>query len=140
GPGLLAALDRPPDHYLQRRLFPAERIKQGDAPEKTEQLAARSITATQKKNDEKKQAEGGYTLARTGDDWQLTQPYRDLPDPDKLKALLTAVPDVWVELFVEQPDKDLAKYGLDKPEHTLVVSKVNGEPVKLLVGKQSRMK
>ena len=41
--GLLAALDRPEDYYMQRQLFPDTERVAGDADsgEKTEQLAAR---------------------------------------------------------------------------------------------------
>src|SRR5205807_9641278 len=60
------------------------------------------------------------------------------PDPDKLKALLTAVPDIWAEKFVQYPDKDLATYGLKEPEQTIQVTKSNGEAMMLLIGKPSR--
>jgi hypothetical protein len=140
-PGLVALLNRPPEYYMQRRLFPAERVKKETGPEKADQLAANSVTATQRKPDVKEgPATEDFTLTRAGEEWRLIKPYKDLPDPDKLKSLLTAVPDLWVEQFVAEPDKDLAKYGLDKPEQTLRIVPANGEAVTLLIGKHSQTK
>jgi hypothetical protein len=130
-PGLVATLERPPDYYQQRRLFPSERVAEGDSQEKTERLAAWEVTA--------KGTSGAYTLTKAGDDWQLSAPVQDRADPDKLKTLLTAVPDVWAEQFVDKP-KDLAAYGLKEPEQTLTVTRPGGEKLTLLVGKQSQMK
>src|SRR5437763_1332672 len=45
-PGLIAAIDRPQDHYMQRRLFPAERVTEtgeGERAEKVERLAAKAV-------------------------------------------------------------------------------------------------
>lgn len=131
-PGLLAALSRPQDYYQQRRLFPSERVaREGEPQEKVERLTAQTV-----------RAQGGgtaYTLNRTGADWQLSEPVRDRPDPDRLRALLTAVPDLWAEQFVEAK-KGLAEYGLDKPEQTLQVTRPGGDATTLLVGKESQLK
>ncbi len=132
-PGLVAALDRPADYYQQRRLFPAER---GGEQEPGERLAARSLEVK-----ETKENGSHYALARDDKgEWALTEPARDRPDPDKLKSVLQAVPDVWAEQFVPKPKADLAEYGLDKPEQTVRVVRPNGDPVTLLIGKVSRKK
>jgi hypothetical protein len=135
-PGLIAALDRPQEYYMQRRLFPVERVtapaREGETPEKVEQVAARVIDV--------KGAAGEYSLERAGDDWELRKPYRDRPDPEKLKTVLTNLPDVWAETFVDTKGKDLKEFGLDKPEDTLSVTRANGDVVTLLVGKQSQEK
>ncbi|HEV2948622.1 MAG TPA: DUF4340 domain-containing protein [Gemmataceae bacterium] len=129
-PGLVTSLIRPFGFYQQHRLFPAEPIKEGE--DKTERLIAKTIAVEEKKNPPTQ-----FTLSKTGDDWQLQNPVRDVPDPDKLKAILTAVPDIWAEKFVENPDKDLSQYGLKEPEQTIQVTKNNGEVMILLIGKES---
>jgi hypothetical protein len=130
-PGLVSEFIRPFGFYQQHRLFPAEQAKEG--LDKTERLVAKTVMVQ-----EKKSAPTHFTLAKAGDDWQLQEPVRDSADPDKLKALLMAVPDVWAEKFVENPDKNLSKYGLKDPEQTVQVTKANGEAMTLLIGKQSR--
>jgi hypothetical protein len=133
GPGLIAALDKPQDYYQQRRLFAADRVaKDNDSTEKIERLAAKALTA--------KAGTIGYTLTKAGDDWDLSGPVHDHTDPDKLKTILTAVPDIWAERFYNDAKKGLADYGLDKPEQTLQVTRENGATVNLLIGKESQVK
>ena len=132
-PGIVDALDRPADHYQQRRLFPSERVaKDTDSQEKVERLTAKSISA--------KDAKTNYSLEKAGDDWEIREPVRDHADPDKLKTILSAVPDVWAEQFVDKPKSDLAEYGLKDPQETISVVGANGEKIKLLIGKQSQVK
>jgi hypothetical protein len=133
-PGLLVTLDRPVDYYQQRRLFPADRVaKEGAGQEKEEKLEARALAVKDKNG-------GHYTLQRAGDEWELSAPERDRVDPDKLKTILTAVPDIWAEQFVDKPKKDLAEYGLKDPEQTVQVTLPGGGTRTLLVGKTSRTK
>lgn len=129
-PGLVSAFIRPFGFYQQHRLFPAEATKEGE--DKTERLIAKAV-----KVEEKKSAPAYFTLSKVGDDWQLQEPVKDTPDPDKLKTILTAVPDIWAEKFVENPDKDVSQYGLKEPEQTIQVTKTNGESMTLLIGKDS---
>ncbi|OAI45337.1 hypothetical protein AYO44_02730 [Planctomycetaceae bacterium SCGC AG-212-F19] len=130
GPGLVAVLDRPLDYYLQRRLFASERVaKSTDATEKVERLQADLLAAKGKDHT--------FTLSRAGKEWELKEPVRDRADPDKLQAVLTAVPDIWAEHFVRGAKKDLAEYGLDKPEQALTVKRPDGTSVTLLIGKES---
>jgi hypothetical protein len=132
-PGLVALLERPQDYYQQRRLFPSERVaKEEDAQEKVERLAAKSVTVNGPSS--------SYTLAQASEDWELRAPVHDRPDPDKLKSILTAVPDIWAEQFVDRPKKDLAEYGLKEPEQKIQVTRPTGDTVTLLIGKQSKMK
>jgi hypothetical protein len=137
-PGILAILDRPVDYYQQRRLFiDSERIaKQDGADEKVERLAAQSVAA-----EDYKDGGNGFTLKKTGDDWELhIQQARDHVDPEKLNEVLTAIPDVWAEQFVEKPKADLAEYGLKEPEQTITVTRPNGDVVVLQIGKKSDTK
>jgi hypothetical protein len=151
-PGLIALLSRPADYYQQRRLFPSERVaKDTDSPERVERLAAQSVTvdgpigsgelqSPQESHTPAESRKVHYALARQGDEWDLTEPVRDRPDPEKLKTILGAVPDIWAEQFVDKPKKDLAEYGLNKPEQTIRVMRAPGDAITLLVGKQSQVK
>lgn len=131
-PGLVAALDRPPDYYQQRRLFPSERIAQeGDPQEKIERLAARGIAA--------KGPTGSFRLEKESDEWKLQEPVHDNVDPERLKTILSAVPDIWAEQFADSAKKDLAEYGLKEPEQTLRVTRSTGDTT-LLIGKPSQTK
>src|SRR5205814_7918517 len=58
----------------------------------------------------------------------------DRPDPAKLRSVLTAVPDLWVESFAK-PDKPT---GLDKPERTITVTRSDGKAVTVLIGAVSK--
>ena len=130
GPNLAAALDRPASYYQQRRLFPAERAKDEDSQDRKDLLVARGLTV--------KSASAGYTIDHTGNKWTLKDPVYDRVNPDKLKTILAAVPDIWAEQFVSK-DKDLGAYGLKDPEEKLQVVKPDGT-VTLLLGKQSQTK
>jgi Domain of unknown function (DUF4340) len=48
-------------------------------------------------------ADAFVTAAQLADVWRLDYPVRDRVDPAKLKALLRAVPDLWVERFLTPP-------------------------------------
>jgi hypothetical protein len=130
-PGLISAFVRPFGFYQQHQLFPTETAKEG--MEKTERLLAKTVMV-----EEKKSTPTHFTLTKSGDNWQLQEPVHDSPDPDKLKTFLTAVPDLWAEKFIENPNKDLTQYGLKDPVQTVQVTKANGEAMTLLIGKQSR--
>ena len=69
GPGLVASLKRPADYYQQRRLFPSERVAEGDSGDKADRLVAQELAVRGKGGD--------YTLARSGDAWELRHPVRD---------------------------------------------------------------
>ncbi len=131
-PGLVAMLSRPIDYYQLRGLFPSERVTDSDSQDKVDRLAAKAIGVTG--------GTGNYGLARAGEDWSLQTPVRDGVDPEKIKTILNSVPDVWAEQFVQNPKKDLAEYGLDKPERTLNVTSEKGGEQTLLIGKKSQTK
>jgi Domain of unknown function (DUF4340) len=50
--------------------------------------------------------------ARLAQSWILAEPYRDRLDPEKARAILTAVPSLWVEKFVPEPQGQDYFYGL----------------------------
>jgi hypothetical protein len=64
-------------------------------------------------------------------------PIKDRPDPAKLRAALTAVPDLWVDGFAPA-GTTLAAAGLEKPGRTLTVTRTDGTAVTLLIGNVSR--
>lgn len=165
GPGLLAVLKRPKDDYRKRQLFPeVERVRFSDAvrfptggeaevPTPVVALTEAQeidITGPDGKLTLKRQAEprpanavkatagpASTTTADLARHWELTAPVTDRIDPEKLKTLLTAVPDVWVEQFVSETDP--AKTGLDKPEREVKVVFPDRDPLTLLIGKVSRV-
>lgn len=130
-PGLVAALDRPQEFFMQRRLFPIERVVKegGERGEKIEQLAAQAVAV--------KGGSDNYVIVRTGDSWELREPVRDRVDPDKMKSILTNLPDVWVEKFVEPGQKSLEDFGLKEPAQVIKVTRPAGDIIILLVGKTS---
>jgi len=101
-PNLLASLDRPVDYYQQRRLFPEEFSKDADSQDRVERLQAKGLQVKGK--------DANYTMNLAGTEWELAEPVKDRPDPDKLKTLLTAVPDIWAEQFVDKPKKELCHW------------------------------
>src|SRR5207244_8040773 len=101
-PGLVAILDRPQDYYQQRRLFPSERVaRDGDSQERIERLLARAIAV--------KGPTATFRLEREGEEWHLQDPVRDNVDPEKLRTILSAVPDIWAEQFADNSKKDIAE-------------------------------
>jgi hypothetical protein len=130
-PGIVAVLKRPVDYYLKHQLFPDEKAAAGDDAG-GKRLAAQELSASFKEGDK----ESKYTLVKNGADWQLKAPYADAVEPEKLKSVLTAAPDIWVEKFVSDAPtpKDLEKYGLKNPERTLTVTRAGVGPMKLLIG------
>lgn len=180
GPDVLPVLRRPAEFYRKRQLFPdADRLKVTDTaklPEPTSQFllgdAVKSIRV--------EGPNGGYTLTRTGetpkptplgdkpggeaaivaprlaDVWRITAPLADRPDPVKLKNVLAAIPDIWVEQFlpysalleVARPwlpptfvDRDLPKLlGLSDDPFRLTVTMANGSTRRVSFGKATRSK
>lgn len=133
-PGIVAMLKRPVDYYMKHQLFPSEKTA-GDGDDRSERLAAQELAVSYKDGDKDVQ----YTLVKNGGDWQLKKPYPDAVEPDKLKSLLAAAPEIWVEKFISDApkDKDLEKYGLKNPQRSLVVTRPGVGPMKLFLGNLS---
>jgi hypothetical protein len=144
-PNLIGALDRSQDYYQQRRLFPSERVaKEGSPHEKVERLVAKEVTVTS--------GESGYDLTKTDGGWRLRDLVPDGPgkfkpghvadraDPEKLKKIEAALPDIWAERFVAPGEKTKKEMGLEKPEQTVRVTRAGGDTLELLVGGVSRVK
>jgi ribosomal protein L14 len=133
-PGLIPLIDRPTEYFRQRRLFPVERVaKEPDSPQKVEQLAARAVHVQGK--------DGNYDLEHDASQWVIRLgKIRDRVEPDKLKEILTSLPDIWVERFVEPGKKTLDEMGLTKPEDVIQVTRTNGDKIKLFIGRISDSK
>jgi hypothetical protein len=70
--------------------------------------------------------EGGTTtLAKSGSDWAVTKPYTARADFAGAEAVLTSLSSLQMQKIVSNAvsndAKDLAKYGLDKPDATVTV-------------------
>jgi hypothetical protein len=66
--------------------------------------------------------DGTTALAKTGTEWALTKPYKARADFASAEAVLTSLSSVQMQKIVENDAKDLAKYGLDKPDATITVN------------------
>jgi hypothetical protein len=156
-PGLLRVLNRSTDDYQKRQLFPdVERVRVNDAkpvfpgePEPPQSavslLDAKRVTikgpdgawTIRRRSPTAGPRKPGSDLApdRLAEDWELAEPVTDRVDPEKLRSALTAVPELWVENFVNATS--LTDAGLDKPERSLQVE-TDKRMVDLLIGKVSR--
>ena len=54
----------------------------------------------------------GILPAKLAEAWVLVEPVKDRVDPDKVKAILTAIPNLWLEKFVETPAGSDSIWGL----------------------------
>src|SRR5207302_969924 len=109
--------------------------------EKSDPLSVQALTIHKREDKAKKENAADYTLTWQGEDWQLSYPVaerptpvQDLPDPDKLKTILTAVPDIWADLFVGADtlrdarlarfrSEDARRVELTLPEGTIILAK-----------------
>jgi hypothetical protein len=66
--------------------------------------------------------DGTTALAKTGSEWALTKPYKARADFASAEAVLTSLSSLQMQKIVESEAKDLAKYGLDKPDATITVN------------------
>jgi len=66
--------------------------------------------------------DGTTALAKSGTEWALTKPYKARADFASAEAVLTSLSSLQMQKIVENEAKDLAKYGLDKPDATITVN------------------
>jgi uncharacterized protein DUF4340 len=65
---------------------------------------------------------GTTALAKSGTEWAVTKPYKARADFASAEAVLTSLSSLQMQKLVENEAKDLAKYGLDKPDATITVN------------------
>lgn len=78
---------------------------------------------------------GSTSLAKKGNDWTLTKPYSARADFAAAEAMLTSLSSLQMQKIVENDTKDLAKYGLDKPDAT-VTAAAGSTRASLAIGKK----
>ena len=80
---------------------------------------------------------GGMTtaLAKMGNDWFVTKPYKARADFAGAEAVLTALSSAQMQKIVSNEATDVAKYGLDKPDAT-VTAVAGSTRASLAVGKK----
>jgi len=160
GSDVLRLISRSPEEYRRKQLFPgAPRVRlAGDSGPLTPilgdnvaQVAIRTPA-------------GSFTLKRTGPlpptrrqanlpsgepeirlnelaaAWEIAAPLRDRPEPSKLRAVLSAVPDLWADAFTTKGTDatSVAETGLDKPEREITITPSAGKPVVVKIGNISR--
>lgn len=153
-PGLIDRLRLTRTDFQRKQLFPdVVRAKIGDggadelppAPVPLLDAAVVSVTGpdgsyelTRVKPPEPRTAPG--PVAITPDElagrWQLTAPHKDRVDPERLRGVLAAIPELWVENFLTGVDPE--KTGLENPERTVKV-KSAGSELTVQIGKVSRV-
>lgn len=121
-PGLIGALDRPQEYFQRPRLFAVRSVpERKDGGAKVEQVEAGEIRVESRESRyalRRVKAPGeGYTLAAAAEHWELTAPVRDRLDADKLRNILTALPDLWAEQYI---DARTLKPVRDKVEKHLI--------------------
>ncbi|HEX3148730.1 MAG TPA: DUF4340 domain-containing protein [Gemmataceae bacterium] len=129
GPDVLPVLKRPADFYRKRQLFPdAARVKVADSERLRGDATAQFLLGDAVTGITVDGPQGKYVLKRTGpspqpqppagkgggeavvvagrlaDAWEIVEPIHDRADPTKLKGVLAAIPDLWVEQFLFNPD------------------------------------
>jgi hypothetical protein len=129
GPDVLPVLKRPAEFYRKRQLFPdASRVKVADSDRLRSDSTALFLlqdAVTQINVDgpngkyvlkrtaptppptppaDKKDGDPVVLASRLADAWQIVEPVHDRADPVKLKGVLAAIPDLWVEQFLVNPD------------------------------------
>ncbi len=105
-------------------------------------------TPEARRDPDRPSAEPALSLDRFAEAWQLElagpvdagkpTTLREPADPAKLKAVLAATADLWVEGFLPAAKATLALTGLDKPERKVTVRRADGKTLTLLVGKVTR--
>lgn len=167
GPDVLKVVARNPEEYRRRQLFPdSPRVKLADGPPAATavpvvadrireiRVAGPDGTYTLKRvapnppatrDPDRPTAQPAVSTTRLADGWELTttadgKSIRDRIDPAKLRGILTAVPDLWVEGF---PDKKadepgLKATGLDQPARTVTLVPDAGNPIILKIGGVAR--
>jgi hypothetical protein len=109
-----------------------------EGPDGSYTLTRTAATPEPRMDPDRPGAEPSLSANRLATVWELRSPLKDRVDPAKLRAVLTAIPEIWAESFVR--NKTLAEAGLekDKEERTLKIRKTNGQTAVIRIGKQSK--
>ncbi len=168
GADVYPVLARPPEVYRRRQLITdVQRVKLADAPAVPTALPGRTpiagnavtavtlerlaptptvVTLTRtgptpppRRDPDRPAAEPSLSNGQLATAWEVDgKSFRDRPDPVKLRAVLTAVPDLWAEAFVPADRAGPAVTGLDKPERRVTVAQKDGRSLVVLIGAVAR--
>ncbi len=72
-------------------------------------------------------------LDRLAEVWTIQEPVPDRADPARLRALLAAVAQLWVEEFLPEPPDD-DKHGFAADGRAVIITPRDGEPLTLRIG------
>lgn len=113
-------------------------IKDTILEKKLDDLRDKTLLAFEKGDVERlvlQHGEQGVECAREGGKWWLIRPRRAPADENEVDAILSGLRDAKIEEFVEDRPADLAPYGLDKPQASIVLALGAKGTQKLLIGK-----
>jgi hypothetical protein len=80
---------------------------------------------------------GSYlSMRKIGDEWKVINNGKSQVSEKKIKDLLNDIGNLEVESFVDDNPRDLAPYGLDRPEIQITVTGPSDEKVTLLFGRE----
>jgi hypothetical protein len=86
---------------------------------------------------ELKTKDGTIVAAKSGEEWWLEQPIRTKADGFAIERLVGAVRDLKAKEFVTEEAKDLAEYGLARPDYRITVSEKDvATPKTVLIAKK----
>lgn len=73
-------------------------------------------------------------LAKDGSDWRLEEPVKAPADSETVKRAVEDILDQTTDYVMEEPPKDLARYGLAVPKRTITLTGKEGKKVVLQIG------
>lgn len=124
--------------------FASVRVERADGERTAYTLTRTAKTPEPRRDSDRPASEPAISAGRLAAAWVLETEaagkdgkparVRDRIDPAKLRTILTAVPDLWVEAFVPVGTAT----GLDRPERTITVTRADGKSITVLIGGVSR--
>lgn len=82
-------------------------------------------------------SKGKVDLVKSGDAWKITAPRETGADPVTVDSLLDSLEDAKIVKSIEETPSDLAPFGLDQPESTVVLKLADGGERKFAFGKKA---
>jgi hypothetical protein len=167
GPEVYQLLARPAEVYRRRQLVPdADRVKlaggDGRASLLGDRFASVAVERTgpdpvnytlrrvgptpePRRDPDRPTAEPALAPNRLAEAWVVefagpkgSAVLRDRPDPAKLQAALTAVPELWAEAFVPADEASPTRTGLDAPDRSVTVTRADGKAITVQIGNVRR--
>lgn len=86
---------------------------------------------------EVKGPEGGYALARAGQEWGITAPVKTRAGRWSVDGLLGALESLRLDSIAAEDAKDLKPYGLDEPERSVTLGLEDGSTRTLEIGSKT---